>query len=73
MTKNNLFPVAILPNINLMLPKTSHSSIGTSPYYAHQNAVAIDIYHHIPIENYKIGYNFVYLGQIVIDVISLLL
>jgi len=39
--------------IEVSIPKTSHFSLGTSPYYAHQNGLAIDIYHKLSLENYK--------------------
>jgi murein DD-endopeptidase MepM/ murein hydrolase activator NlpD len=40
-------------DIHISIPTESYFSIGTSPYYAHQHALAIDIYHKISIENYK--------------------
>jgi hypothetical protein len=34
--------------------ETSHFSIGTSPYYAHQHAIGIDIYDRLTPQNYKV-------------------
>jgi hypothetical protein len=36
------------------IPKTSHFTIGTSPYYAHQHGLAIDVYHSLLLENYNV-------------------
>ncbi|MFX0012459.1 MAG: hypothetical protein ACFE9R_19250, partial [Candidatus Hermodarchaeota archaeon] len=54
MSKSKLIPVVDQPNIKIHLSEHSHFSIGTSPYYAHQNAIAMDIYHQITIENYNV-------------------
>ena len=34
--------------------KGNHFTIGTSPYYAHQHGLAIDIYQHLPLDNYDV-------------------
>jgi len=44
--KNNKFEISI--------SRKSHFSIATSPYYAHQHGLALDIYHQISIENYHV-------------------
>jgi murein DD-endopeptidase MepM/ murein hydrolase activator NlpD len=41
-------------HLKIHIPKQSHFSVGTSPYYAHQNAVAIDIYHEICLNNFDV-------------------
>ena len=41
--------------MKVSIPSSSHFSIGTSPYYAHQKAVAIDIYDQITIDNYQVS------------------
>jgi hypothetical protein len=41
-------------DIQVSIPKTSHFTIGTSPYYAHQHGLAIDIYHSLSLENYNV-------------------
>ncbi|MEJ2252102.1 MAG: hypothetical protein P8Y97_20875 [Candidatus Lokiarchaeota archaeon] len=38
----------------ISIPSKSHFSVGTSPYYAHQNGIAIDIYHHLTLNNYSV-------------------
>lgn len=40
-------------NYKVFLPEKCHFSIGTSPYYAHQNALAIDIYQDLFLENFE--------------------
>jgi len=40
-----------MENYEVFLPEKCHFSIGTSPYYSHQNALAIDIYQHLFLEN----------------------
>jgi hypothetical protein len=42
-----------MEKVNVLIPQTSHFSIGTSPYYAHQHGLAIDIYHEISLDNYE--------------------
>ena len=39
--------------IRVSILKTSHFSIGTSPYYAHQHGLAIDIYQNLTLERYE--------------------
>lgn len=39
--------------IEVYIPKSSHFSLGTSPYFAHQNGLAIDIYHELSLDNYN--------------------
>ena len=54
MSKSRLIPVVDQSNIKIYLSEHNHFSIGTSPYYAHQNAIAMDIYHRITIENHNV-------------------
>ena len=37
---------------NVAIEEGSHFTIGTSPYYAHQHGLAIDIYQHLQLDNY---------------------
>jgi hypothetical protein len=41
-------------SLEISILEKSHFSIGTSPYYAHQNGLAIDIYQTISIQNYDV-------------------
>ncbi|MFX1364780.1 MAG: hypothetical protein ACFFCE_17645 [Promethearchaeota archaeon] len=43
-----------MDDIQVSIPKTSHFSLGTSPYYAHQHGLAIDIYHDLALKNYEV-------------------
>lgn len=52
MASNTIFYLDIKEDIQISIPTKSHFSLGTSPYYAHQHGLAIDIYHNISIENY---------------------
>lgn len=54
MSKSRFIPVVDQPNIKIHLSEHDHFSIGTSPYYAHQNAIAMDIYHQISIDSYSV-------------------
>jgi hypothetical protein len=38
----------------ISIPNGSHFSIGTSPYYAHQHGLAIDIYPKLTLKNYSV-------------------
>jgi len=42
-----------MDNINVSIPQNSHFTIGTSPYYAHQYGLAMDIYQDLSLENYE--------------------
>lgn len=54
MTKSEFYDIVKMDDIHISIPKTSHFSIGTSPYYAHQHGLAIDIYHNLSLENYEV-------------------
>jgi len=43
-----------MDDIQVSIPHTSHFTIGTSPYYAHQHALGIDIYHSLLLDNYEV-------------------
>ena len=47
-----LKPIIQTEDVEVVLDANSHFSVGTSPYYAHQHALAIDIYQHLELENY---------------------
>ena len=54
MPKCEFFDIVKMENIRVSIPQTSHFSIGTSPYYAHQHGLAIDIYQNLTLENYEV-------------------
>ncbi|MFW9930693.1 MAG: M23 family metallopeptidase [Candidatus Thorarchaeota archaeon] len=54
MSNSKLYPLIYESNVEIYALKNSHFTIGTSPYYAHQNAVGIDIYEQMSIENYEV-------------------
>ncbi len=54
MPASQFYEIVNSENVSVSIPKTSHFSIGTSPYYAHQYGLAIDIYHEISLENYEV-------------------
>ncbi|MFX0139342.1 MAG: hypothetical protein ACFFDN_37225 [Candidatus Hodarchaeota archaeon] len=54
MTKSKFYDIVNTDDIRVSIPQTSHFSIGTSPYYAHQHGLAIDIYHNLTLENYEV-------------------
>ncbi|TFF96639.1 MAG: hypothetical protein EU544_00275 [Promethearchaeota archaeon] len=39
--------------VHIAIPRKSHFSLGTSPYYAHQHGLALDIYQQIGLDNYR--------------------
>ena len=51
---SKLYPLVFEPNVKIYASESSHFSIGTSPYYAHQHAVGIDIYDQLTLENYEV-------------------
>lgn len=54
MPKSEFYDIVKLKDIHVSIPKNSHFSIGTSPYYAHQHGLAIDIYQNLTLENYEV-------------------
>lgn len=52
MSKSEFYDIIKKDGISISIPKSSHFSIGTSPYYAHQHGFAIDIYQSLTLENY---------------------
>jgi hypothetical protein len=54
MTKSEFYDIIKMDEIQVSIPQTSHFTIGTSPYYAHQHALGIDIYHSLFLENYEV-------------------
>ncbi|UCD00578.1 MAG: hypothetical protein JSV23_06720 [Promethearchaeota archaeon] len=54
MTKSEFYDIVNMDNVRIAIPQTSHFSVGTSPYYAHQHGLAIDIYHNLTLENYDV-------------------
>jgi hypothetical protein len=47
-----LYDIIQTEDANVAIEEDSHFTIGTSPYYAHQHALAIDIYQHLQLDNY---------------------
>ena len=45
-------PIIQTEDVEVVFNEKSHFSVGTSPYYAHQHALAIDIYQRFELENY---------------------
>lgn len=54
MTKSEFYNIINRDDINVSIPQNSHFTVGTSPYYAHQHGLAIDIYHTLSLENYEV-------------------
>ena len=54
MTKSEFYDIVKMDDVKVSIPQTSHFTIGTSPYYAHQHALGIDIYHSLSLDNYKV-------------------
>lgn len=54
LSHSNLYPLIYESNVEIYALEHSHFTIGTSPYYAHQNAIGIDIYEQMTIENYEV-------------------
>ena len=54
MSTPGFYDIARTEELHISIPETSHFSIGTSPYYAHQHGLAIDIYHDLSLENYEV-------------------
>ncbi|MFX0059820.1 MAG: M23 family metallopeptidase [Candidatus Hodarchaeota archaeon] len=43
-----------MATMKVSIPRDCHFSIGTSPYYAHQHGLAIDVYQNLSLENYDV-------------------
>ena len=54
MSKSGFYNIINMDNNNVSIPQNSHFTIGTSPYYAHQHGLAIDIYQNLSLENYEV-------------------
>ena len=54
MSKSEFYNIINKDNINVSIPQNSHFTVGTSPYYAHQHGLAIDIYHDLSLKNYEV-------------------
>ncbi len=53
MTNSEFYSIVNEDLIEIAIPNSSHFSLGTSPYFAHQNGLAIDIYQELNLENYQ--------------------
>lgn len=54
MTNSEFYEIVQMNDVRVSIPQTSHFTIGTSPYYAHQHGLAIDVYHNLSLENYEV-------------------
>ncbi len=54
MDELQFYDIVNMEDTRVSIPHSSHFTIGTSPYYAHQHGLAIDIYHSLPLENYEV-------------------
>ena len=54
MTKSEFYNIVETDDTQVSIPRTSHFTVGTSPYYAHQHALGIDIYPSLLLENYEV-------------------
>lgn len=54
MAQLNFYDIVNMEHTRISIPHSSHFTMGTSPYYAHQHGLAIDIYHSLPLENYEV-------------------
>ncbi|MFX1569131.1 MAG: hypothetical protein ACFFCV_12270 [Promethearchaeota archaeon] len=54
MPKSEFYDIIKSDDIRVSIPKTSHFSIGTSPYYAHQHGLAVDIYQNLTLKSYDV-------------------
>ena len=54
MTKTEFYDIIKQEKLRVSISKMSHFSIGTSPYYAHQHGLAIDIYQNLKLKNYEV-------------------
>jgi len=54
MPETQFYDIVKMDDIRISIPKTSYFSIGTSPYYAHQHGLAIDIYPSLTLKNYEV-------------------
>ncbi|KKK46298.1 hypothetical protein LCGC14_0816720 [marine sediment metagenome] len=53
MTQPEFYNIVNMNDILVSIPQCSHFTIGTSPYYAHQHGLGIDIYQSLALENYE--------------------
>ena len=54
MSISGFYDIVRTEDLHISIPETSHFSIGTSPYYAHQHGLAIDIYYNLSLENCEV-------------------
>ena len=54
MNTPGFYDIVKMVDLQVSIPETSHFSVGTSPYYAHQHGLAIDIYQNLFLENYEV-------------------
>ncbi|TFG06547.1 MAG: hypothetical protein EU539_07295, partial [Promethearchaeota archaeon] len=54
MTPSQFYKIIETEDSTVSIPSSCHFSLGTSPYYAHQHGLAIDIYQNLSLENYEV-------------------
>ena len=54
MSSSGFLTVIDTSSMKVLIPIKSHFSVGTSPYYAHQHGLAIDVYQGLTLDNYEV-------------------
>jgi murein DD-endopeptidase MepM/ murein hydrolase activator NlpD len=54
MTNSQFYSIIDTEDTVISIPSSCHFSLGTSPYYAHQHGLAVDIYQKLSLENYDV-------------------
>jgi len=54
MSSQEFYDIILQKNLKVSLLKNSHFTLGTSPYYAHEHGLALDIYHDLSLVNYDV-------------------
>jgi len=52
LSKSEFYKIIDEESVKVRIPQQNHFSVGTSPYYAHQHGLAIDIYHELSLNSY---------------------
>ncbi len=53
MSNSKFYDLVNTKDVRVSIPEINHFTIGSSPYYAHQHGLAIDIYKNLSLENYE--------------------
>ena len=54
MKPSNFYNIITSQGLEIAIEGTSHFTLGTSPYYSHQNGLAVDIYQQFSLESYEV-------------------